>query len=278
MGGIDCLVPYSVPNQCGADPSSPFAAEGDTHVDGFGALAFAHDRKCIPTDADGAPIRNGNVIRTLGQGLLIKTAVVQVHDLSILALPGLLDVMDNYTTTNLPSGDLLTLAATVYEIDPGPIPTLTGKDIDELGYDAYDLNPGDLPNVVVEGCTAIFNPTAGHYAQWFVGGNHGTFDDAADGTLNQLSVYRYDSGNPEFPLACPWCCRRNDPRWHTSRVWPTTLFHRTCRCPSTFSEDNLGPTKDRRRSDSRGNIGRSLNRSGFSGGSGVYPVLWSWDT
>ena len=203
MGGVDFLVPYSVPSQCYANPGTPTATEGDTLIDGIGALSFSRERTCIPTDDSGAPIRNGNVIRTLSQGLLMKAAVAQVQALGISAMPGLLNIMDDYTTTDLSAERVLTLAATIYDIDPGPMPTLTPSDIDKYGADAYNLNPGDLPNVVVEGCTGLFDEPA-DYAQYFVDGNYATFNDVADGTLNKLPVYEYNSGDPDFPLACPW--------------------------------------------------------------------------
>lgn len=203
-GVIDFLVPYSVPSQCVAAPPSPTATEGDTNIDSTGALSFSRERTCVPTDGSGAPIRNGNVIRTLGQGLLMKAAVAQVQELGIAAMPGLLDIMDDNTNTDLTLQQITTLAATIYDIDPGPMPTLTGEDIDNYGYNAYNLNPGNLPNVVVEGCTAIFDPANNDYAQWFIDGNYGTFDDVADGKLDQLPIYEYDSGDPDFPLVCPW--------------------------------------------------------------------------
>ncbi|NHZ70762.1 MAG: hypothetical protein GWP18_03890 [Proteobacteria bacterium] len=118
--------------------------------------------------------------------------------------PQMLAVFDEYTTTNLSGSQLLSLAQTLFDVDPGPMPTLTPQDIDTYASSAYDLNPGTLPNVIVEGCTGVLeagNPPG--YAQFFTPQNHATFTDLADGKLDQLPVYRYSSGNPDFPLSCP---------------------------------------------------------------------------
>ncbi|MCL1593012.1 MAG: cell wall-binding repeat-containing protein [Actinomycetia bacterium] len=202
--GLDFLVPYSTPSQCFANPGPPKAAEGDTHIDGEGALAFSRERKCVPTDADGNPIRNGNVVRTLSQGLLMKAAVNVIQGIGISNVPQLLTIFEEYITTDLSGPQLFSLAETLFEVDPGPLPTLTPQDIDTYASAAYDLNPGTLPNVIVEGCTGVLeagNPPG--YAQFFTAQNHDTFADLADGKLDQLPVYRYSSGNPDFPLSCP---------------------------------------------------------------------------
>ena len=205
--GLDFLVPYSTPSQCVANPPAPYAAEGDTHIDGRGALAFSRERKCIPTDPDtGSIIDTGNVVRTLSQGLLMKAAIAQVQKLDILMLPNLIALMKTYVDTNLSDADILTLAEDLHGIDLGPMPTLTPDNIADLGIGAYDLNHGDLPNVVVEGCNGYLTAEASTWLwnQFYVSGNYGTFADFADGTLDTLPVYRYVSPDPNYRGACPW--------------------------------------------------------------------------
>ena len=206
MGGIDYLdIPYSAPSQCIANPPGPRPAAGDSHVDGYGALTFSRERKCVPTEHFGTNAHTSNAVRTLSQGLLMKAAVAEVQELGISALPGLLSTMDDYVWTNLSSTEVFTLAATLFDIDPGPMPTLGPDDLDRLGYAAYNLNPGNLPNVVVEGCNGyLWKNDAGqiNFNQFYVRGHYNTFRDFADGTLDTLPVYEYDSGIPGNPYTC----------------------------------------------------------------------------
>ena len=109
-GGFPFLVPYD----------AGVAVAGDTFVNGAEALAVGRERSTLP---------HGDVDRTLGQGLLLKAAIAEVKKVGMLAMPGLLSLMDDYVTTDLKLDDVLTLAATVYTVDPGPMPTLTGADL-----------------------------------------------------------------------------------------------------------------------------------------------------
>jgi hypothetical protein len=103
--------------------------------------------------------------------------------------------MDDFVKTDLSVDDVLTLAATVYVVDPGPMPTLTaallaaaghvsGASIDS-SHGPYNQNVGSLPNVVIKGCWAP--PTSWSLAPQ----NYQTFADLADGTLSAV------------PWACP---------------------------------------------------------------------------
>ncbi|MEA3510358.1 MAG: LCP family protein, partial [Actinomycetota bacterium] len=198
MGGIDFLVPYSVPSQCVSDPPpTATATVGDIHIDGRGSLSLSRERKCIPPI-----VYSGNTLRTATQGILMKAAVAEVQKLGIAALPSLLDIMDDYVTTDLSYEDVLTLAETLFNIYPGEMPTLTPSDIDKYGYDAYNFNPGDLPNVVVDGCWGFLDDNP--FTQYHVSGNYGTFADLADGVLDTYPIYEYNSGDPASPFACPW--------------------------------------------------------------------------
>ena len=203
MGGVDFLdIPYAAPSQCVGSPPPANPQRGASHVDGYGALAFSRERKCIPYHRD-AVSHMPNTARVLAQGLLMKAAVEEIQQPGIMALPLLLDIMDDYVQTNLSLNQVTTLAQTLYGdrgIDPGAMPTLGPSDMDRRGFDAYNLNPGNLPNVVPEGCSGPYGN--GKFGQWFVSGNYGTFRDFADGTIDNLPIYNYNSGDPKHPYIC----------------------------------------------------------------------------
>ena len=50
--------------------------------------------------------------------------------------------MGGFVTTDLSIEDLVTLVATVYTVDPGPIPTLTGPQPDADGHVSGCEHPG----------------------------------------------------------------------------------------------------------------------------------------
>jgi hypothetical protein len=175
-GGFPFVVPYNAGS----------ATVGDTYIDGADTLALARER---------VTLAHGDVDRTLGQGLLMKAAIAKVQTTGMLAMPSLLALMDDFVKTDLSVDDVLTLAATVYVVDPGPMPTLTaallaaaghvsGATIDS-SHGPYNQNVGTLPNVVIKGCWAP--PTSWSLAPQ----NYQTFADLADGTLSAV------------PWACP---------------------------------------------------------------------------
>jgi len=178
-GGFPFLVPYS----------GGAANQGDTFVDGSEALGFGRERQTLP---------HGDIDRTLGQGLLIKAAVAEVQTGSIRTIPGLLSIMDGYVNTDLSVDDVLTLAATIFPIDPGSMPTLTAADLTAAGHTSgssitsthgpYNQNIGTLPNVMVQGCFVPWtDPETGQITSgaWRLQSqNYATFADLADGTLN----------------------------------------------------------------------------------------------
>ncbi len=175
-GGYPFLVPYN------AGPAS----RGDTFIDGADALAIGRERMTLP---------HGDVDRTLGQGLLLKAAIAEVKKAGMLAMPALLSLMDDYVNTDLSIDNVLTFAATVYTVDPGPMPTLTGANLDAAGHISgssiasshgpYNQNVGTLPNVMIKGCFSA--PSAWKLQPQ----NYTTFADLADGTLSAV------------PWACP---------------------------------------------------------------------------
>ena len=104
--------------------------------------------------------------------------------------------MDGYVNTDLSVDDVLTLAATIFPIDPGS--TLTAADLTAAGHTSgssitsthgpYNQNIGTLPNVMVKGCFVPWtDPETGQITSgaWRLQSqNYATFADLADGTLN----------------------------------------------------------------------------------------------
>lgn len=184
-GGFPFLVPYNSP----ADGS--IVTAGDTSVDGSEALQIARERQSLP---------HGDIDRSLAQGLLIKAAIADVQKGGILAMPGLLATMQQFVITDLGADEILTLAATIYVIDPGPMPTLTAADLADAGHTsgasvteshgAYNRNLGSLPNVMVKGCwTPWTDPVTGVVtsgALQLQSQHYTTFTDLADGTLSKV--------------------------------------------------------------------------------------------
>jgi anionic cell wall polymer biosynthesis LytR-Cps2A-Psr (LCP) family protein len=106
--GVVVDVPFAM-----SDPkSSAFLVAGEQTLWGQNALAFSRNRS----------IQGGDFTRSLHQGMVIAGALTGVQQRGILDLPDLLALLSNYTWTDLPTGDLLTLAAGAYEIDPAGVP------------------------------------------------------------------------------------------------------------------------------------------------------------
>jgi hypothetical protein len=179
FGGFPFLVPYD------AGPAN----EGDTFVDGYDALMIARVRMTLP---------HGGPDRSLAQGLLMKAALSTIKPLGIIELPNLLSMMDGFVNTNLSVDDLVTLAATVYTLDPGPMPTLTPQDLANANHVSgvkivpshgpYNQNQGTLPNVMIKGC--LYTPDNVTFGYDLQPQNLATFTDLQDGILS----------------AVPWVC------------------------------------------------------------------------
>jgi hypothetical protein len=179
FGGFPFLVPYDAGT----------ANEGDTFVNGNKAQALARERKTLP---------HGGPDRVLMQGLLMKAALATIKPLGIIELPNLLSMMDGFVNTNLSVDDLVTLAATVYTVDPGPMPTLSAANLAASGHVSgakivpshgpYNQNVGTLPNVMVKGC--LYTPDNVTFGYDLTPLNDATFVDLQDGLLS----------------ATPWVC------------------------------------------------------------------------
>jgi hypothetical protein len=174
FGGFPFLVPYD---------TFQGASEGDTFINGWEAQSFARERLTLP---------HGGPDRVLAQGLLMKSALATIQPLGILELPNLLSMMDGFVNTNLSVDELVTLAATVYTVDPGPMPTLSGANLAASGHvggskiipshGPYDQNVGTLPNILIKGC--LYTPDNVTFGYDLLPQNYATFDDLQDGVLS----------------------------------------------------------------------------------------------
>ena len=107
FGGVVVDVPFAM-----ADPKSQaFLSAGEQLLWGANALAFSRNRSIWGSD----------FTRSYHQGLVMLGALDQVQAAGIMELPGLLALLCEYTWTDLSAGDLLTLAAGAFEIDPARI-------------------------------------------------------------------------------------------------------------------------------------------------------------
>ena len=174
FGGFPFLVPY--------EPLGGNPAVGDTFLVGNEAIAWARERQNSP---------HGGTDRTLNQGMLMKAALATVKPLGMDEIPNLLSIMDGFVGTDLWIGDLLTLAASVYTIDPGPMPTATPQDFIDAGHATpngilqshgpYNQNDGTLPNVVMKGC--LYSPDNVTFGYKLQPQHDSTWTDLQDGVL-----------------------------------------------------------------------------------------------
>ncbi|MBN2113574.1 MAG: LCP family protein [Acidimicrobiia bacterium] len=110
FGGVEVDVPFAM-----NDPkSSAFLRAGLQRLLGQDALAFSRNRH----------ISGGDFTRSFHQGVVIAAALRGVQEQGIGDLPELLALLSQYTWTDLPTGDLLTLAAGAYELDPDAVANL----------------------------------------------------------------------------------------------------------------------------------------------------------
>ena len=110
FGGVVVDVPFAM-----NDPkSSAFLVAGEQILWGQNALAFSRNRS----------IQGSDFTRSFHQGMVIVGALHGVQERGIGDLPELLALLSSYTWTDLPAGDLLTLAAGTYELDPANVPNI----------------------------------------------------------------------------------------------------------------------------------------------------------
>lgn len=143
FGGFEFDVPFAM-----AEPKSKaYFQAGLQLFMGADALAFARNRT----------LSGGDLTRSYHQGLLMVAALRKVEELGIGQLPALLEILTEFTWTDLSPEQLLTLAAAAYELDPET-----------------------LPNIVVDGQVG----TAGSASVVFLtDAAFATFEDLGDGLL-----------------------------------------------------------------------------------------------
>lgn len=104
LGGIVVDVPFGM-----AEPlSEAYLSKGIQLLWGANALAFSRNRH----------INGGDFTRSFHQGVVILAGLADILERDITALPELVRILLNRTWTDMSLGDVLTLAATAFEIDP----------------------------------------------------------------------------------------------------------------------------------------------------------------
>lgn len=144
FGGVTVDVPFAM-----ADPNSQaYLSRGLQLLWGARALAFSRNRH----------ITGGDFTRSFHQGLVIIGALRGATDESITDVPALLAILAAHTWTNLPLGDLLTVAASAFEIDPdsvgnvvleGAVRTIKGASVVVLDEDKMNAVFADLSDGVL---------------------------------------------------------------------------------------------------------------------------------
>jgi LCP family protein required for cell wall assembly len=110
FGGFEFDVPFAM-----AEPQSKAYFDAGLQLfSGADALAFARNRT----------LAGGDFTRSYHHGLLMIAALQKVQDLGIEGLPGLLELLVEFTWTDLTAEQLLTLGAAAYELDPGTLTNL----------------------------------------------------------------------------------------------------------------------------------------------------------
>ena len=134
FGGVYVDVPFAF-NDWRAEA---YISAGYQLLWGDKALGFSRSRR----------LAGGDFTRSYHQGVVIEAALERVQEQDITGLPALLALLDEYTWTDLPLGDLLTLAAGAFYLDaeqvgnrvlPGTVTTRAGASVVVLTDAAEDL-------------------------------------------------------------------------------------------------------------------------------------------
>lgn len=113
VGGVDVEVPYAMNDSA----SGAVFAPGPRHMNGAEALAFSRARKTIPGGDFGRSMNQGRV-------LLASLRKFKKEAGSPLKLANYLVAFHTLVETNVPTRDLLRLAAIAGRIDPGKVENL----------------------------------------------------------------------------------------------------------------------------------------------------------
>ncbi|MGH2758914.1 MAG: LCP family protein [Actinomycetota bacterium] len=137
VGGVDVDVPYAM-----ADPASgAFFDPGRRRMNGAEALAFSRNRKTVP---------GGDFGRSLNQGRVLLASLSQFRRdaRSPLKLASYLLAFNRFVETNVPTRELLQLAAIARRVDPAKVENLVlpggggsagGASIVNLGSGASEI-------------------------------------------------------------------------------------------------------------------------------------------
>ncbi|MDH5372349.1 MAG: LCP family protein [Acidimicrobiia bacterium] len=144
FGGFTIDIPFAM-----SEPKSKaYFNAGEQHVDGADALAFARNRT----------IAGGDLTRQFHHGVIMKAALFETQRRGIEALPHLLELLMEHTWTDLSPEDLLTLAASAYELSPltltnlvvpGTVGTAGAASVVRLDEEAFTIFE-DLQDGLVE--------------------------------------------------------------------------------------------------------------------------------
>lgn len=113
VGGVTVNVPYAMDDHFSGARFQP----GLTKMNGVQALAFARARKSVP---------GGDFGRSLNQGRLMLDSLIQFREISTspLKLASYLAAFRSLVASNVPTGELLRLAAVTRGIDPAKVENL----------------------------------------------------------------------------------------------------------------------------------------------------------
>ena len=113
FGGVLVNVPFAMADK----DAQAYLSAGLQRLWGANALAFSRNRH----------LNGGDFTRSFHQGLVILAALRGATEESITDLPELLSILGAHTWTDLALGDMVTLAATAFEIDPDSVENVVLK-------------------------------------------------------------------------------------------------------------------------------------------------------
>lgn len=135
QGGI----PIVVPKRVDASHAKIVIEAGPQVLTGKQALAYARERKTLP---------DGDFGRSRHQGEILIAAAVKAKLLGPIAIPGAMTSVSTYAKSNLTAEQMLTYAASFYQLNPtkigrgvakGPIGTVGSQSVVLLGTEAKRL-------------------------------------------------------------------------------------------------------------------------------------------
>jgi LCP family protein required for cell wall assembly len=133
VGGIEIDVPYAMADSA----SGAFFEPGRRRMNGPEALAFSRNRKTVP---------GGDFGRSLNQGRLLLASISQFRRdaQSPLKLASYLLAFNRFVETNVPTRELLQLAAVARRVDPAKVENLVlpGGGGSAGGASVVNLGPG----------------------------------------------------------------------------------------------------------------------------------------